>query len=240
MATHDPTWSKVDHYATELFGLLDPELASVAARSQAADLPAIQVSECQGKFLELLVRLSGARRVLEIGTLGGFSTTFLARGVGQGGTVLSLELDERHASIAREGLIDIGLGARVDIVVGDAHESLRRMIDEGAEPFDLVFLDAEKSGYPRYLDAILKLSRPGTLLVADNVVRDGRVLDSASDDEHVRGVQEFNARVAEAPALDATLLQTVGVKGYDGLLIAIVGGIARRGTTAPANPEAAQ
>jgi predicted O-methyltransferase YrrM len=218
----DSLWSQVDAYATDLFELLDPALASVVSRSEEGDLPAIQVSECQGKFLEILVRGCGARRVLEIGTLGGFSTTFLARGVGPDGSVITLELDPRHAAVARESLRESGLETRVEVLEGDAHESLRRMIAEGAEPVDFVFLDAEKSGYPRYLEAILRLSRPGTMLVADNVVRRGNVLDSVSDDPNVRGVREFNARVAATPGLEATILQTVGTKGHDGLLLAVL------------------
>ena len=128
----DSLWSKVDAYATDLFQLLDPALASVVSRSEEADLPAIQVSECQGKFLEILVRGCGAKRVLEIGTLGGFSTTFLARGVGPNGSVITLELDPRHAAVAREGLRESGLENRVEVLEGDAHESLRRMVAEGA------------------------------------------------------------------------------------------------------------
>jgi predicted O-methyltransferase YrrM len=215
-------WSKVDAYATDLFGLLDPVLASVVSRSEEEDLPAIQVSECQGKFLEILVRGCRAKRVLEVGTLGGFSTIFLARGVGPGGTVVTLELEPRHAAVARESLRESGLEHRVEVREGDAHESLSRMVTEGVEPFDFVFIDAEKSGYPRYLDPVLRLSRPGTMLVADNVVRRGEVVDAGSDDPDVRGIREFNARVAAAPGLEATILQTVGTKGHDGLLIAVL------------------
>lgn len=215
-------WSKVDAYATDLLGLLDPALASVVSRSQEAELPAIQVSECQGKFLEILVRGCRAKRVLEVGTLGGFSTTFLARGVPPGGVVISLELDPRHAAVARASLRECGLEDRVEVREGDAHESLRRMLAEGEEPFDFVFIDAEKPGYPRYLDPVLELSHPGTMLVADNVVRRGEVIDSDSDDPNVSGVREFNTRVAATPGLEATILQTVGTKGHDGLLVAVL------------------
>jgi predicted O-methyltransferase YrrM len=220
---NEPLWSAVDRYARDLLGLVDRALEGVASRSEAAKLPPIQVSECQGKFLELLVRSTRARRVLEIGTLGGFSTAFLARGFPEDGRVVSLELEPRHATVARANLEACGLAERVDVLEGDAHATLARMIEESVEPFDFVFLDAEKPGYSRYLDAILQLSRPGTVIVADNVVRGGEVSRSDTTDEKALGVRAFNERVAATPGLDATIVQTVGNKGHDGFLFAIVG-----------------
>lgn len=220
----DPRWTEVDAYAAGLFGLLDTDMAAIVSRSEAADLPSIQVSACQGRFLEILVRGCRGNRVLEIGTLGGFSTAFLARGVGPDGLVVTLEVDPRHAAVAREGLREAGLLDRVEIVEGDAHASLAAMIEEEVDPFDFVFLDAEKQGYPSYFEAVLRLSRPGTILVADNVVRGGSVLDADSTDSDVTGVRAFNSLVASTPGVTATILQTVGAKGHDGFLLAVLGG----------------
>lgn len=220
--TDTPRWGAFDAYVTDLFGLVDEPVARGLERAREAGMPDIRVSAPHARFLELLVRLGGARRVLEIGTLAGFSTTFLARGVPPSGEVVSLELDEGHAEVARTNLHDAGVGDRVRVLVGDAHASLARLVDEGAAPFDAVFIDAEKSGYPAYLDAVLELARPGTLVVADNVVWGGEVLDAHSDDPDVRGLRDFNARVAAHPRLRATIVQSGSDEGWDGMLLALV------------------
>lgn len=219
----DARFAAFDAYVTELFGLVDAPVERGLRRARAAGMPGIEVSAPHARFLELLVRLRGARRVLEIGTLAGFSTTYLARGVGGDGRVVTLEIDPEHARVARANLRDAGVGERVEVVVGDAHATLTRLVAEGSGPFDAVFIDAEKAGYPAYLDAVLELSRPGTLIVADNVVWGGDVLDAGSDDPDVRGLREFNARVAAHPRLDATIVQSASEEGWDGMLLALVG-----------------
>lgn len=215
-------WVEVDdHLAAMLVGD-DDSLRRGRAASDAAGLPAIDVSMVLGKLLMLLCRSNGARSVLEIGTLGGFSATWLARGVGDTGRVVTLELEPHHAAVARTNLDRAGVGDRVDIRVGPAAESLAALADEGAGPFDLVFIDADKEGYPDYLDWTLRLSRPGTVIVADNVVRGGRILAPDTDDVASRSIGEFLARLAQDPRLDATAVQTVGTKGWDGFALAVV------------------
>ena len=217
-----PMWNRVDQHLSELFGLVDPALGATLERSDAEGLPAIQLSDTQGHFLRLLARALGARRVLEIGTLGGFSAILLSRGLAEDGVVISLEVDARNAAVARRNIADAGMETRVRVVEGDAHATLARMIDEGEPPFDLIFLDAEKSGYPAYLDAMLALARPGTVIVADNVVREGDILEDDPEDEDAVGVKEFLSRVASSPRLSSTVIQTVGTKGHDGFLFAVV------------------
>ena len=216
------TWEQVDEHISRLFSLVDPALASALERCEAEGLPSIQVSESQGHFLRLLVRAVGAERVLEVGTLGGFSTILLARGFREDGIVVSLELDPHHAAVARSNVAAAALEKRVQVLEGDAHASLARMIEEGEKPFDLVFLDAEKPGYPAYLDAVLALSRSGTVIIADNVVRQGAILEKDTQDANALGAQEFHARVASSSRLSATVIQTVGSKGHDGFLFAVV------------------
>ncbi|HSM36234.1 MAG TPA: O-methyltransferase [Longimicrobiales bacterium] len=217
-----PVWNRVDQHLSKLFGLVDRALGATLERSDAEGLPPIQLSDAQGHFLLLLTRALGAERVLEIGTLGGFSAILLARGLAEGGIVTSLEVDARHAAVARRNIADAGLETRVRVVEGDAHATLARMVGEGEPPFDLIFLDAEKSGYPAYLDAMLALARPGTVIIADNVVREGEILEHGPEDEDAMGVKEFLARVASSPRLSATVIQTVGSKGHDGFLFAVV------------------
>ena len=216
------TWVQVDSYFSYLLAPSDEALDAALAANRAADLPAIDVTPLQGRFLELLVRISGARRVLEIGLLGGYSTIFLARGLAPGGQVVSLELEPHHAKIARANLQRAGVLDQVEIRVGKAAELMRALILEGQAPFDLIFIDADKSGYPEYLDLSLRLARTGTTIVADNVVREGEVADPASTDPNVQGVRKFTEKVAADPRLRATVLQTVCGKGYDGFAIAIV------------------
>ena len=213
-------WANVDRYFGDKLVPSDPALEAALAANRKAELPAIDVTPLQGKFLELLVRISGARRVLEIGTLGGYSTLWLARALPKDGQIVSLELDPRHAGIARANLKNAGMLDRVDIRVGPATKSLEALVASGAS-FDFIFIDADKSGYPEYLGWSLKLSRPGTLIVADNVVRDGKVIEPDNPDPNVQGVRRFTDLIAAEPRLSATVLQTVGSKGYDGFTLAV-------------------
>ncbi|MBN0039773.1 O-methyltransferase [Cellulosimicrobium cellulans] len=215
------TWDAVDAYFAPLVGE-DDVLAAAGARARAAGLPEIQVSPAQGRFLQLLALATGARRVLEVGTLGGYSTIWLARALPPGGMLVTCEIDPAHAAVARESLAEAGLAAIVDVVLGPAADTLRRLVDEGAEPFDLVFVDADKPSNPVYLDLAIRLSRPGTLVVVDNTVRGGAVADAESTDPNVLGVREMVDRVVADPRLDATAVQTVGSKGYDGFVLARV------------------
>lgn len=182
----------------------------------------IQVAANQGKLLNLLARLQGARTVLEIGTLGGYSTIWLARALPEGGSVVTLEADPECAEVARRNIERAGLADVVEVRVGPALDTLPLLAEQGYGPFDVVFIDADKPSNPDYLAWSLKLTRPGSLIVADNVVRDGEVADAASEDPKVRGVRRFTELVAAEPTLTATALQTVGTKGYDGLLMALV------------------
>ncbi|NDO87988.1 O-methyltransferase [Cellulosimicrobium composti] len=218
------TWDAVDAYFGPLVGE-DDVLAAASERARAAGLPEIQVSAAQGRLLQLLALATGARRVLEVGTLGGYSTIWLARALPpDGGTLVTCEIDPAHAAVARESLAAAGLSAVVDVVVGPAADTLRRLVDEGTEPFDLVFVDADKPSNPVYLDLAVRLSRPGTLVVVDNTVRGGAVADPRSTDPNVLGVREMVARIVDHPRLDATAVQTVGSKGYDGFVLARVRG----------------
>ncbi len=216
------TWTAVDSYFGALLTPRDPALEAALAANHKAGLPPIDVTPLQGRFLELLVRITGARRVLEIGTLGGYSSIWLARALPTGGSLLSLELDPHHATVARGNLKNAGVADHVEIRVGPALDSLDAMIASKADPFDVIFIDADKSGYPAYLERSLKLARPGTLIVGDNVVRDGKVADAKTKDANVQGVQRFAEIISKEPRLSATVLQTVGVKGYDGFLLAVV------------------
>ena len=220
-STND-AWSAVDAYVADLFGLQETALEAALARSREAGLPTIEVSPAQGAFLGILVRATGARRVLEIGTLGGYSTIFLARGLPADGRVVTLEHAPTHAAVARSNLASAGLADRVDVVEGPALETLARLRSEGAYPFDLVFVDADKTDYPAYLAAVLPLCRPGTLIVADNVVRKGAVADPSDSDPRAVGARRFLEAVAGNPRLRATVLQTVGRKGHDGMAIVVV------------------
>jgi predicted O-methyltransferase YrrM len=217
-------WRKVDAYLADLLLADDPIMEKVQADSQAAGLPAIQVSPMQGRLLEVYARSVRARRILEIGTLGGYSTIWLARALPAGGTLLTLELEPRHAEVARDNLALAGVADRVEIRVGTALDSLAALVAAGVEPYDVVFIDADKQGYPDYLTASLALTRPGSVIIADNVVRQGLVLDPDSTDDRVPAVRRFIEMLAAEPRLDATVLQTVGVKGHDGLAIALVTG----------------
>lgn len=215
-------WTAVDQYITTLLDPPDAALDDALRASAAAGLPEIAVSPPHGALLTVLARAMGARRILEIGTLGGYSAIRLARALPPGGRLITLEVNPRHAEVARSNIARAGLADRVEVRVGPATASLAALADEGAAPFDLVFIDADKTGYTEYLHASLPLSRPGTLIIADNVVRQGRVIDPDDEHENVRGVRRFLAAVAAEPRLLATVIQTVDSKGYDGLAIAVV------------------
>ncbi len=217
-------WAAVDRYLNGALLPADPVLDAALAANAAAGLPEIDVAPNQGKFLHLLARLRGARRILEIGTLGGYSTIWLARALPDGGSLVTLEFEPKHAKVATANISRAGLAQVVDIRVGAALESLARLVDENFEPFDMIFIDADKPNNPNYLEWAMKLSRVGTLIVLDNVIRDGEVADSASLDEKVIGVRRCLERMAADPRLAATALQTVGSKGWDGFAMALVVG----------------
>lgn len=220
----DRRWTAVDRYFADLLLPADEALEGALEAAARAGLPAIHVSPLQGRLLEVLARARGARRILEIGTLAGYSTIWMARALPPGGRLVTLEADARHAAVARENLARAGLAGVVELHLGPALETLPRLAAEGAGPFDLVFIDADKPSYPEYLEWSLRLTRPGSLIIADNVVREGKVVDAASADPNVLGTRRFNERLAAEPRLRATAVQTVGTKGYDGFAIAVVVG----------------
>jgi predicted O-methyltransferase YrrM len=215
-------WSTVDTYFADLLAPTDPLLDAALAANNAADLPAIDVTRNQGKFLQVLVQIAQAKRVLELGLLGGYSTIWMARGLPQGGRIISLERSQKHADVARGNLTRAGLIDRVEIRVGPALESLPVLVSEGAGPFDLIFLDADKPNNANYLRWALKLARPGTVIVVDNIVRDGKVIEADSDDENVQGSRRTAEALAAEPSLSSVVMQTVGSKGYDGFAVAVV------------------
>lgn len=216
------TWAAVDRYFGELLAPEDETLAACVQANRDAGLPCIDVPALLGKFLGLMVRISGARNVLEIGTLGAYSTIWLARALPEGGQVITLEIDPERAAIARKNLERTGVLDRVDITIGPAADSLRALYEGAVEPFDLVFIDADKKNLPGYLDWAIKLSHPGTVIIVDNVVRDGKVIDADSTDVDVQGVRRVTELMAADPRLDATAIPTVGARGYDGFAMALV------------------
>lgn len=215
-------WTSVDRYFTQKLGLSDPVLEAALAANTAAELPAIDVAPNQGKLLQLLAQMIGARRILEIGTLGGYSTIFLARALPEGGRLITLEFSPRHADVARQNIESAGLAAKVEIRVGAALDSLPVLATGNIAPFDLIFIDADKPNNPEYFKWAMKLSRPGTLIICDNVVRDGAVADAETTDSMVQGARKFFDVLAAEPRVTATALQTVGSKGYDGFAMAVV------------------
>ncbi|MBY0263061.1 MAG: O-methyltransferase [Phycisphaerales bacterium] len=219
-----PTWSKVDGCFEGLLAPADPTLERVLEANRAAGLPSIDVSPLQGRMLTILALACGARRVLELGTLGGYSTVCLARGINgrPGARIVTLESHAKHAETARANFAVAGLESLIDLRLGPAADSLNTMVREGESAFDLIFIDADKSSYPTYLDLCLKLARPGTLLIADNVVRHGEVANPASTDPNVVGVRRFSELLAVRKDVVSTAVQTVGVKGYDGFVLAVV------------------
>jgi len=215
-------WTAVDRYIADLFVPSDPALDGALTASDSAGLPSINVSPVQGKFLHLLVRLQGARNILEIGTLGGYSAIWLARALPAGGRLITLEANPKHADVARANIARAGLAEVVELRLGKALDTLPQLDQENRGPFDLIFIDADKPGYPDYLPWALKLSRPGSLIIADNVVRKGGVADSANADPNVQGVRRFCELLAGEPRVNATIFQSVGSKGYDGFAVALV------------------
>ena len=218
----DARWTAVDDYITGLMIGHDPALTGALEASQTANLPAINVTAPQGKLLHLLVRLVNATRILEIGTLGGYSTIWMARALPQGGRLVTIEADARHASVARTNLERAGLSDIVDLREGKALDVLPSLERDHAGPFDLSFIDADKPNTPDYFSWALRLSRPGSIIVADNVVRDGGVSDAGNPDPSVRGMRRVLELMAAEPRVSATVVQTVGAKGYDGFAIALV------------------
>ncbi len=216
-------WTAVEAYFNETLIGEDGALDHALVASRGAGLPDIHVSAALGKFLQMLAQIQGAKRILEIGTLAGYSTIWLARALPDDGTVVSLEVNPEHARVARENIEYAALGDRVEIRVGKAVDSLAAMVDAGEDPFDFVFIDADKPSNPAYLEGALRLSRHGTLIVVDNVVRNGAVADASSTSAEIVGVRTMVAGIAANPRLTATANQTVGVKGYDGFALIRVG-----------------
>jgi predicted O-methyltransferase YrrM len=215
-------WTAVDQYITDLIVRPDAALNSALADSTAAGLPAINVTPPLGKLLHVLARAHGARNILEIGTLGGYSTIWLARALPPGGRLITLESEPKHAEIASANIARAGLSSVVELRLGRALDTLPKLAAEGRGPFDLIFIDADKPSNTEYFAWALWLSRPGTVIIVDNVVRKGAVIDSASTDENVQGARRFYDALAKESRVVATAIQTVGSKGYDGFAIAIV------------------
>lgn len=215
-------WAAVEEYFADLLFSPDAALDGALADSVAAALPPINVSAAQGRFLALLARMIHARRILEVGTLGGYSGIWLARTLPPSGRLVTLEIDPRHAEVARRNFARAGLSDRIDLRVGPAQETLPALEAEQVAPFDLTFVDADKPRYVEYLDWSIRLSRPGGVIVVDNIVRDGEVVNELSTDAKVQGVRQFNAALAEERRVDATALQLVGAKGYDGFAVMMV------------------
>lgn len=216
-------WTEVDRFLASRLLPADPVLEAILQASSAAGLPAINVSPTQGKFLHLLALIQGAKSILEVGTLGGYSTVWLARALSPGGRIVTLEADPAHAAIARANFERAGLAAMIELRLGLAAETLPQLQKEGRGPFDFVFIDADKPSTPEYFQWALRLTRPGSVIVVDNVVRKGAVANAASEDASVRGVQRFLELASAEPRVSGTALQTVGGKGYDGFAVLLVG-----------------
>ena len=218
----DARWTEVDRYIEGKLLGHDPALEAALTDNEAGGLPAIDVSPVQGRFLHLLALAGQAKRVLEVGTLGGYSTIELARGLAEGGRVVTLELDPHHAEVAQANVARAGLADRVEIRVGRAADTLAAMVAAGEAPFDLIFIDADKPGNPTYFAHAIDLARPGTIILVDNVVREGRVLDGGSEDPAIEGTRALFDALANEPRVVATALQTVGAKKWDGFVMAVV------------------
>ena len=215
-------WTAVDGYINGLLVPPDPVLEAALQASVEAGLPAISVSPSQGKLLQLLAQIRQARNILEIGTLGGYSTIWLARALPAGGRLVTLELAPKHAEVARANFARAGLSSVIELRLGSALDTLPQLVAEGRGPFDFIFIDADKPGYPEYFKWALKLSRRGSVIIADNVVRNGAVIDANSTDPLVQGVRRFNQLLAAESRVSATEIQTVGSKGYDGFALMVV------------------
>jgi predicted O-methyltransferase YrrM len=215
-------WTEVDRYYVDLLVPPDAALDAALRDSAAAGLPPINVAPNQGKLLQLLAQMHGAKNILEVGTLGGYSTIWLARALPANGRLITLEAHPQYAEVARANLARAGLSEVVEVRLGRASDALPQLAAEGRVPFDFIFIDADKGGYPEYFAWALKLSRKGTVIIADNVVRNGAVADPATTDVHVQGIRRFNQLLAAERRVSATAIQTVGSKGYDGFAIAVV------------------
>lgn len=215
-------WTQLDDLVSAKTMSADPILESVLLSNRVAGLPAIDVSPAQGKFLHLVARMTAAARILEIGTLGGYSTIWLARALPDKGRLISLEFDPHHATVARNNIANAGQAEKVKVLTGAALDTLPQLAEQGIGPFDLIFIDADKDNMPTYLDWAVRLSRPGTVIICDNVIREGAILDAGHPDPRVQGVLQTLAAIGANPRLSASVLQTVGAKGHDGFAIAIV------------------
>jgi predicted O-methyltransferase YrrM len=215
-------WKSVDDYLSATLALDDDVMLAVQAACDDGGLPAIQVSATQGKFLELLARMTGAKRILELGTLGGYSTIWMARGIGTDARIVTIEVDQKHADVAASNFRSAGVAEKIDQRVGAALDVLPVLAGEIDVPFDLSFIDADKANIPAYFDWAVRMSRTGSVIIVDNVIRDGAVIDATSEDPSVRGVRRLNEMMASDSRVSSTVLQTVGVKGYDGFAIALV------------------
>jgi len=216
------TWNKVDQYITERLISQDSVLDQVLLTNEQAGLPPFDVSPAQGKLLNLLVQMKGARRILEIGTLGGYSTIWMARALPSDGHIVTLELDPAHAQVAGANFSLAQVDERIELRIGDAQGQLSQMKEEGVEPFDFIFIDADKPNNPNYLQWALHFSHPGTVIIGDNVIREGEIVNKNNKDPRVVGVREFYDLLAEEPRISATAIQTVGSKGYDGFVLGVV------------------
>lgn len=217
-------WTEVDGYFADNLISADPDLERVLRSAEKNGLPNIHVSPLHGRLLALLVRMTGARRVLEVGTLAGYSAICMAKALPEGGKVVTLELSPLHAEVARENIRAAGLAERIAVLEGPAAETMERLETEGGQGFDVAFIDADKPNNPTYFSGALRLVRPGGVIIVDNVVRDGKVVDGESTDASIRGVRELVELIAKEPRVSATAVQTLGVKGYDGFLVAMVDG----------------
>jgi len=220
-------FSKVDNYISSLLAPEDTALTDTIKSLDIEGLPQHSVSANQGKFLQVMMIACNAKKVLELGTLGGYSTIWIARALPDNGKVITIEIDKHHGDVAQKNIDNAGLSHKVDLRVGKALDILPQISAESDEPFDMIFIDADKPPYTEYFHYALKLSRPGTLIICDNVIREGKILDNYSSDEKVKGVQRFNKMLSENKEVTATILHTVGVKEYDGMAIAVVNRIHR-------------
>jgi predicted O-methyltransferase YrrM len=216
------TWTAVDEYVKEKLIGIDDALDAALTNSEMSNLPPINVSPAQGKFLHMLAKIQGAKSILEIGTLGGYSTIWLTWALPDGGQMVSLEYDQKHADVAQQNIEHAGLADRVEIMHGAALDTLPDLINDKRAPFDFVFIDADKQNNPAYVNWSMKLTRPGSIIIVDNVVRGGSLAETDSDDPSVQGARALFDLLDNEPKLDATALQTVGIKGYDGFVIALV------------------
>ncbi len=223
MSSNHDLWSAVDTYTESMFVPPDGALTAALRDTETAGMPPISVSAAQGQFLHILARSMKARRILEIGTLGGYSAIWMARALPEGGHLVTLEIDPKHAAVAEENIARAGLATRVEVRLGAALDSLPRIELEGKAPFDFTFIDADKQNIPAYFEWAIRLSRPGAVIIVDNVVRDGAIVDASSTDPSVQGVRALNELIRDSGRVSATTVQTVGTKGYDGFTIALVG-----------------